>query len=136
MFFPGNNWFHYEGSRKCSLYRNSVFLVSGITIILILLGTHSSYGVHMSIAIAASFACCLPVNIWAKKIPAIGSLMMPRTMAYAVMIIMGLKMLNEVINSTGVQCFFQPGYVSRETGRDNAIIRTFEEEIWQRNTRR
>lgn len=91
--FPGNNWFHYEGSRKCSLYRSSVFLVSGITIILILLGTHSSYGVHMSIAIAVSFACCLPVTIWAKKIPAIGSLMMPRTMAYALMITMGLKML-------------------------------------------
>ena len=45
--FPGNNWFHYEGSRKCSLYRSSVFLVSGITIILILPGTHNSYGVHM-----------------------------------------------------------------------------------------
>lgn len=91
--FPGNNWFHYEGSRKCSLYRSSVFLVSGITIILILLGTHSSCGVHMSIAIAVSFACCLPVTIWAEKIPAIGSLMMPGTMAYAVMIIMGPKML-------------------------------------------
>ena len=68
-------------------------VLTGITIILILLWTHSSYGVHMSIAIAVSFACCLPVTIWAKKIPAIGSLMMPGTMAYAVMIIMGLKML-------------------------------------------
>lgn len=91
--FPGNNWFHYEGSPRWSLYRNSVFVIEGIAIVMILLGTHSTYGTHMSIAILISFGCYLPVTWFAKKYPAVGSLMMPKTLAYVWMIAMGLAMI-------------------------------------------
>ena len=44
----------------------------------------------MSIAIIISFACYFPVVLWAKKKPAVGMLMMPKTVAYIWMICMGL----------------------------------------------
>lgn len=92
-FFPQNNWFHYEGNRRWSLYRNLPFALLGIVMIVIMLETHSTFGTHMAIAILISFGCYLPVTIWAKKVPAVGSLMMPKTLAYVWMIAMGLNML-------------------------------------------
>jgi hypothetical protein len=91
--FPQNNWFHYEGSPKWSLYRNFPFAIVGIVMIIFYLAAGTSFGVHMTIAILISFGCYIPVTIFAKKIPAIGALMMPKTLAYVWMIAMGLSLL-------------------------------------------
>ncbi len=94
--FPQNHWYSYAGNRKWSLYRNLPFLVTGICVIILFLISGNVYddSLHgMPIAILISFACYFPVTLEAKKHPMIGMLMMPKTLAYVAMIVMGLNML-------------------------------------------
>lgn len=83
--FPQNNWLKKEGNQKWGIIRNVPFIVVGII---------SVYGcivvsqIGMAIAIVISFACYLPVVLWAKKKPMIGMLMIPKTIAY--MFIIGI----------------------------------------------
>jgi hypothetical protein len=91
--FPQNNWFHYEGSARWSLYRNALFLLLGIWMIGLFARAGDSFGVHMAWSIAVSFGCYLPVTLLAKKHPAVGMLMIPKTIAYIWMISMGLGLL-------------------------------------------
>ncbi len=88
--FPQNKWFSKEGNPAWGIYRNIPFVVVG----LIMIGLFLKAGrPAMSLAILISFACYLPVVLWAKKNPKIGMLMMPKTMAYMWIIGMGLAML-------------------------------------------
>jgi hypothetical protein len=48
---------------------------------------------RMCVAIALSFAFYLPVAFLAKRVPAIGALMLPKTLTYVWMIAMGLQLL-------------------------------------------
>ena len=94
--FPQNNWFHAEGSPAWGLYRNIPFAVTGLClVILFFLSTNTSgYGLwRMSVAIIISFACYFPVVLFAKKKPAVGMLMMPKTAAYIWMICIGLDVI-------------------------------------------
>ena len=45
----------------------------------------------MSILIFFSFLFYAPVVIWSKTIPAIGALMIPKTVAYLLIVILGYK---------------------------------------------
>ncbi len=47
----------------------------------------------MEPVILVSFGCYIPVTIFARKYPPIGALMMPKTMAYVWMLILGLRMI-------------------------------------------
>lgn len=49
--------------------------------------------IGMAIAIVISFACYLPVVIWAKKKPVVGMLMIPKTIAYMWIICIALKIV-------------------------------------------
>lgn len=91
--FPQNNWYRYEGNARWSLYRNIPFAVVGICMIILYIMSGSSYGRSMAVAVAVSFACYLPVTVFARKYPAVGSLMIPKTIAYVWMLAVGLKML-------------------------------------------
>ncbi len=88
--FPQNNWFHPEGSLRWSLYRNIPFTVVGAIMMVLFYQTGMT---HMTWAILLSFGCYLPVTMLASKMPPIGALMMPKTLAYVWMIAMGLKLL-------------------------------------------
>lgn len=94
--FPQNNWFHAEGNARWSLYRNIPFAIVGIAMIVLELSAGTAYGAHMAIAIAISFGCYLPVTLFAKKHPAVGALMMPKTLAYVWMIAIGLGLLSKM----------------------------------------
>lgn len=88
--FPQNNWFKKEGNSKWGVIRNIPFIVVGVIMV--------AYFVKirvwsMAIAIVVSFACYLPVVLWAKKNPQIGMLMMPKTVAYMWMLGVGLTLL-------------------------------------------
>lgn len=91
--FPQNNWHHYEESAKWSLARNLPFAVTGICMIILLLMCGTAYGRSMAAAIIVSFGCYIPVTVFAKKYPAVGALMMPKTIAYVWMIALGLQMV-------------------------------------------
>lgn len=93
---PQNNWYSGEGNRKLSLIRNSVFVMTGIGVIIIYAISGNTYGYNMTRMVAAiiiSFGCYLPVTILSKKRPMIGMLMIPKTCAYIWMITMGLQLL-------------------------------------------
>ncbi|MSS19062.1 hypothetical protein [Pseudoramibacter porci] len=93
---PQNKWFS-GGDMKWSFARNLAFLLLGglVAFLFASIGNTGGYGLwKMALAIAISFGCYLPVTIWAKTKPAIGALMIPKTMAYIWMIAMGLALLN------------------------------------------
>ena len=97
--FPQNNWLHKEGNPRWSFYRNAPFAVTGICLVILYLISANTAGLglwRMAIAIIGSFACYLPVTIWAKKKPMIGMLMIPKTCMYIWMIAMGLELLGKI----------------------------------------
>ena len=97
--FPQNNWYHAEWNLTWSVYRNLPFAVTGVclAVLFLLSGNAGGYGLwKMSIAIAVSFACYFPVTLLAKKKPAVGMLMIPKTMAYIWMVCIGLSLINKV----------------------------------------
>lgn len=96
---PQNNWYHYEGNPRWGIYRNIPFIFTGITMYILFLFSGNAYGYHMqfmSIAIAISFICYLPVVLYAKKHPAVGMLMMPKTLAYVAMLSLGLSLITKI----------------------------------------
>jgi len=95
-FFPQNNWFAPEGNQRWSLYRNIPFAITGLLVIVLfaLSGNTGGYGMwRMCIAIALSFAFYFPVTLLVGRKPAIGALMMPKTLMYVWIICMGLSLL-------------------------------------------
>lgn len=94
--FPQNNWLTGEGNPKLSLIRNSVFVLTGLGVIILYLisgNTNDYHLTRMAAAIIISFGCYMPVTILSKKKPMIGMLMIPKTCAYIWIIVMGLQLL-------------------------------------------
>ncbi|MBR1693067.1 MAG: hypothetical protein IJ711_09920 [Lachnospiraceae bacterium] len=94
--FPQNHWFEKEGNPLWSKLRNAPFVVTGLCMMTFfcLSGNTGGYGLwKMAIAIFISFACYIPVTLYAKQKPMIGMLMIPKTVAYIWMICMGLRLL-------------------------------------------
>lgn len=87
--FPQNRWLS-GGNPTWGIIRNAPFLVVGIIMGVLFFIAHNY---AMAIAIIISFGCYLPVVLCAKKNPKIGMLMMPKTMAYMWIIIMGLMLI-------------------------------------------
>ncbi len=97
--FPQNNWFRPEGNPKWGIYRNIPFAITGLCLVIlfILSGNTGGYGLwQMSVAIIISFACYFPVVLLGKKKPAVGMLMMPKTIAYVWMICLGLSLTGKL----------------------------------------
>lgn len=88
--FPQNNWLKKEGNPTWGIIRNVPFVVVGLIMIALFICASRW---DMAIAIMLSFACYMPVVLYAKKNPKIGMLMIPKTIAYMWMITMGLLML-------------------------------------------
>lgn len=93
---PQNHWITGEGSMTLSVIRNTIFLFTGIGVIILysISGNAGGFGLYkMVIAIIISFGCYIPVVWGAKKVPMLGMLMIPKTCAYVWMICMGLTLL-------------------------------------------
>ena len=87
--FPQNRWLSPEGNQAFSLMRNIPFALTGLVLIIAFLLSDNTDGFRMwrmSIAILLSFACYFPVTLFAKRKPAVGMLMIPKTCAYIWMI--------------------------------------------------
>lgn len=99
---PRNNWFKSEGNPSWPVIRNIPFLMIGIIMIIWLLSHNlpaprnmmilltdppvEPHTILLAVLIAVSFACYIPVVLFAKKRPAVGMLMIPKTVCYMVMI--------------------------------------------------
>ncbi len=91
---PQNRWFSQHPSQRWAVYRNIPFLCLGIIIILLfaLTTTPGDPLRFLPLAVALSFGFYLPVVLLSQKIPAIGALMLPKTLAYVWIICMGFAL--------------------------------------------
>lgn len=94
-FFPQNDWLNFNPPVSWGIYRNISFLIMGIIIIYIFYFEAKKHVdnnfKYMWLAIVLSFALYIPVVLWANTIPWIGILMIPKTLAYVWVVIMGYK---------------------------------------------
>lgn len=94
-FFPQNQWFINNPPVSWGIYRNIPFAIMGIIMIYLLY----SYGAknkdrdykNLGIAVTFSFAFYLPVVLWASENFFVGMLMIPKTLAYVWVVLIGYK---------------------------------------------
>lgn len=91
--FPQNEWLKYNPNVSWGIYRNIPFALLGILIICLFYKKAKVYNDYrfkfMWLAIVLSFAFYIPVVVWSHSIPVVGTLMIPKTMAYVWIVFMG-----------------------------------------------
>lgn len=90
---PQNDWFVADASLLFGILRNIPFAIMGI-IIIVLCFIHSKKNndkdyFYMAIAIILSFAFYIPVVLWSSTFPTVGVLMIPKTIAYVWIVMIG-----------------------------------------------
>lgn len=91
-FMPQNRWIDENPPVSWGIIRNVPFAAMGVIVAVRFFMTASSIpGMGLAwLAIVVSFACYLPVVIWAEKYPPVGALMLPKTCAYVWLLVMCL----------------------------------------------
>lgn len=91
--FPQNLWLSANPSLLWGILRNIPFAILGGIIIVLFYKKAKQHNDSnfrfMWLAIVISFACYIPVVLWAESIPLVGILMIPKTVAYAWIVVMG-----------------------------------------------
>ena len=89
---PQNNWGTAQESYLFGIYRNIPFAIMGALLIYWTYKAKDKPSLkHMALCIFLSFAFYIPVVLWADAIPALGALMMPKTVAYLMIVVLGYK---------------------------------------------
>lgn len=99
--FPQNDWFVNNPPLSWGIYRNIPFAIMGIIMIYLLY----SYGAknndkdykNLGIAVFLSFAFYAPVVLWASENFFVGMLMIPKTLAYVWVVLIGYKEFKKAI---------------------------------------
>lgn len=90
---PQNEWLNYNSPISWGIYRNIPFTIMGVIIIVLFFSQAKKQNDRafkfMWLAIVLSFALYIPVVLWASVMPIIGMLMIPKTLAYVWIILMG-----------------------------------------------
>ncbi len=91
ILLPQNNW-GAEENYKMSVLRNIPFVIMGALLIIWTYKNRKVKGLeHMSLLIFLSFLFYIPVVLWSEQIPTIGLLMIPKTLAYVGIIVLGFR---------------------------------------------
>lgn len=89
MALPGNEWGSSVPPAEMSLYRNIPLMVLGLGLALVMLfharRKRDKFFTYLSVLIFISYAFYLPVILFVQKVPVIGMLMIPKTIAYLLM---------------------------------------------------
>ena len=96
--FPQNNWLHEEGNYTWEILRNIPFALLGIIILVFAGQVAKGNFKHLMIAIILSFGFYIPVVLWADASPNVGLLMIPKTMAYVLIVVMGFQEMRQIKN--------------------------------------
>lgn len=93
---PGNRWLDYRQPLDYGIYRNIPFALMGMLLI-VLFAVEANQAEDkpfrfLWLAIALSFGFYLPVVLFADRFPLVGMLMIPKTLAYVWVVIMGWKL--------------------------------------------
>lgn len=92
VLMPQNEWGSMPGNYLFGIYRNIPFAVMGALLIYWTYQSRDKKGLkHMSLLIFLSFAFYIPVVLFKEAYPVIGSLMMPKTMAYLMIVVFGYR---------------------------------------------
>ncbi|MHA1110173.1 MAG: hypothetical protein ACTSRE_03685 [Promethearchaeota archaeon] len=95
FFFPQNAWGSTVPPADWGLYRNIPLMIQGIgaAILLLIDSIKMKNKTYRNVAlwIFVSYAFYLPVILFVRFVPMIGMLMIPKTIAYVVIAIIGLK---------------------------------------------
>ena len=93
--FPQNRWFDAHPPLLWGVLRNLPFAALGVLILVLFYREAKRAGDHafrwMWLAVAISFACYIPVVLFADSVPLVGMLMIPKTIAYVWIVWMGLR---------------------------------------------
>lgn len=96
---PQNRWLSYRQPLLYGVLRNIPFAIMGLIIILLFAQEVRRTGDRvfrsMSLAVALSFGFYLPVVLFSGAAPAVGMLMIPKTMAYVWIVSMGWKLYRQ-----------------------------------------
>lgn len=91
LALPGNDWINNGNSLFYGIVRNIPFLIIGGLIVYLFLGERTKPFKQMGIWIIVSFVCYLIVVIGSGFIPALGAFMLPKTVAYFIIVYLGYK---------------------------------------------
>lgn len=98
-FFPQNNWFTMDASYLFGIVRNVPFILMGAYLVtLIFINAYKENNALYKIigfGITASFLFYMPVIFFVDFVPALGALMMPKTVAYLYVIYSVFKSKDE-----------------------------------------
>lgn len=91
--FPQNDWLSYRQPLLWGVLRNIPFAVMGLIIIILFYQEarrHNDSAFRwMWLAIVLSFGFYIPVVLFAEMVPMVGMLMIPKTLAYVWVVLMG-----------------------------------------------
>ena len=89
---PQNNWGTAEGDYTWAILRNIPFAIMGILLIIWSWQARQKKGMNnMALWIALSFLFYAPVVLWVNVVPALGALMIPKTIAYVMVVVTGYR---------------------------------------------
>lgn len=96
---PQNDWLAYDQPLFYGILRNIPFAIMGILIIILFARenkrTRDPIFRFMPLAIALSFGFYIPVVLFGSTIPLLGMLMIPKTLAYVWIVVMGWRLYKE-----------------------------------------
>ncbi|MCA9874944.1 MAG: hypothetical protein KC441_14845 [Anaerolineales bacterium] len=86
MLFPGNDWNSVVPPQNWSLFRNIPLMIQGLGVAYLILrdalAVEDRPFIWIGIMILVSYAFYLPVILFVQRMPMIGMLMIPKTLAY------------------------------------------------------
>jgi len=92
-FLPQNAWTSAQPPLSWGIYRNIPFAILGGLIVVLFYRsareTQDNAFRHLWLTVVLSFACYIPVVLFADQIPAVGMLMIPKTCAYVWTVLIG-----------------------------------------------
>ncbi|WP_099188364.1 hypothetical protein [Tepidibacter mesophilus] len=96
---PQNKWALYDAPVTWGIYRNIPFTILGVLILYLILKESAKHKDEafkkIGIGIIISFACYLPVVLFATTYRLVGILMIPKTLAYLWVVYIGYKEMNK-----------------------------------------
>lgn len=102
---PQNQWLSYRQPLLFGVLRNIPFAIMGIIIIMIFAQENRQKKElafrSMPLAVALSFGFYLPVVLFSGTAPAVGILMIPKTLAYVWIVFMSWKLYRQSQKNTG-----------------------------------
>lgn len=103
VLMPQNNWGLMPGDYMFGIYRNIPFAILGALLIYWSYKERTKDGLgHMWYLILLSFLFYIPVVLWSQQVPIIGALMMPKTAAYLMIVVLGYRYFVDTFKNSNI----------------------------------